>query len=78
MEAALFSYNHDNRYVRAVSSYAELIAEHPGAYAGFHAWGIWYWTTAGDIYLPDRVGVGRAGAGRPVRRRPSERNVTTT
>ena len=23
-----------------------------GAYAGFHAWGIWYWTTAGDIYLP--------------------------
>jgi membrane-bound lytic murein transglycosylase B len=52
MEAALFSYNHDDRYVRAVSSYAELIAEHPGAYAGFHAWGIWYWTTAGDIYLP--------------------------
>jgi hypothetical protein len=52
MEAALFSYNHDTRYVRAVSRYAELIAEHPGAYAGFHAWGIWFWTTAGDIYLP--------------------------
>jgi hypothetical protein len=52
MEAALFSYNHDNRYVRAVSSYADLIAEHPGAYAGYHAWGIWYWTTAGDMYLP--------------------------
>jgi Transglycosylase SLT domain len=52
MDAALFSYNHDDRYVRAVSRYAELIAEHPGAYAGFHAWGIWYWTTAGDIYLP--------------------------
>jgi len=52
MDAALFSYNHDNRYVRAVSRYADLIAEHPGAYHGFHAWGIWYWTTAGDIYLP--------------------------
>jgi len=52
MEGALFSYNHDNRYVRAVSRYAELIAAHPGAYAGFHAWGVWYWTTAGDIYLP--------------------------
>jgi Transglycosylase SLT domain len=52
MNAAIFSYNHDNRYVRAVSGYAELISEHPGAYAGFHAWGIWYWTTAGDIYLP--------------------------
>jgi Transglycosylase SLT domain len=52
MDAALFSYNHDDRYVRAVSRYAELIAQHAGAYAGVHAWGIWYWTTAGDIYLP--------------------------
>ena len=52
MDAALYSYNHDVRYVRAVTRYAELIASHPGAYAGFHAWGIWYWTTAGDIYLP--------------------------
>jgi membrane-bound lytic murein transglycosylase B len=52
MHGALFSYNHDDRYVRAVTRYAELIAAHPGAYAGFHAWGIWYWTTAGDIYLP--------------------------
>lgn len=52
MDGALFSYNHDDRYVRAVTRYAELIAAHPGAYAGFHAWGIWYWTTAGDIYLP--------------------------
>ena len=71
MDAALFSYNHDNRYVRAVSRYAELIAEHPGAYAGFHAWGIWYWTTAGDIYLPlgwesaDRVPVDQYVAAHP-------------
>ena len=52
MAAAVFTYNHDNRYVRAVQRYADLIVEHPGAYAGFHAWGVWYWTTAGDIYLP--------------------------
>ena len=71
MDAALFSYNHDDRYVRAVSRYADLIVEHPGAYAGFHAWGIWYWTTAGDIYLPvgwesaDRVPVDQYVAAHP-------------
>jgi hypothetical protein len=52
MAGALWNYNHSDRYVRAVERYADLIAEHPGAYAGFHAWGVWYWTTAGDIYLP--------------------------
>jgi hypothetical protein len=52
MGGALWNYNHSERYVRAVQRYADLIAEHPGAYAGFHGWGIWYWTTAGDLYLP--------------------------
>jgi len=52
MAGALWSYNHSDRYVRAVQRYADLIVEHPGAYAGFHGWGVWYWTTAGDIYLP--------------------------
>jgi membrane-bound lytic murein transglycosylase B len=52
MAGALWNYNHSDRYVRAVQRYADLIAEHPGAYAGFHGWGVWYWSTAGDIYLP--------------------------
>lgn len=52
MAGALWNYNHSDRYVRAVQRYADLIAEHPGAYAGFHGWGVWYWTTAGDLYLP--------------------------
>ncbi len=52
MASALWNYNHSDRYVRAVQAYAELIVEHPGAYAGFHGWGVWYWSTAGDIYLP--------------------------
>jgi hypothetical protein len=52
IDAALYAYNHDDRYVRAVRHYAALIGEHPNAYAGFHAWGVYYWTTAGDLYLP--------------------------
>jgi membrane-bound lytic murein transglycosylase B len=52
MAGALWNYNHSDRYVRAVQRYADLIVEHPQAYAGFHGWGIWYWTTAGDLYLP--------------------------
>jgi membrane-bound lytic murein transglycosylase B len=52
VDAALYAYNHDDRYVRAVREYAALIGEHPNAYAGFHAWGVFYWTTAGDLYLP--------------------------
>ena len=52
MTGALWNYNHSDRYVRAVQRYADLIVEHPQAYAGFHSWGIWYWTTAGDLYLP--------------------------
>lgn len=52
MAGALWNYNHSDRYVRAVQRYADLIVEHPQAYAGFHSWGIWYWTTAGDLYLP--------------------------
>jgi membrane-bound lytic murein transglycosylase B len=49
---ALWNYNHSDHYVRGVQLYADLIAEHPGAFAGFYHWGVWYWTTAGDLYLP--------------------------
>ena len=52
MRAALYAYNHSDRYVRAVTAYAGLIGEHPNAYAAFHAWGVYFWTTAGDIHLP--------------------------
>lgn len=49
---ALWNYNHSDRYVRAVQRYADLIAEHDGAFAGFHGWGVWYRTAARDVYLP--------------------------
>ena len=49
---ALWHYNHSDHYVRAVRLYAGLIGERPGAFAGFYHWGVWYWTTAGDLFLP--------------------------
>jgi membrane-bound lytic murein transglycosylase B len=52
MAGALWNYNHSDHYVRGVQLYADLIAEHPGAFAGFYGWGVWYWTTQGDLYLP--------------------------
>jgi len=35
-----------------VKIYADLIAEHPRAFAGYYHWGVWYFTADGDIYLP--------------------------
>jgi membrane-bound lytic murein transglycosylase B len=52
MASALWNYNHSDHYVRAVTYYAEVIAEHPLAFRGYYAWGIWYVTDAGDAYLP--------------------------
>ncbi len=52
IDNALFRYNNSPRYVRAVKLYADLIAEHPRAFLGFHLWGVWYLTTEGEVYLP--------------------------
>jgi membrane-bound lytic murein transglycosylase B len=52
LAGALWNYNHSDHYVRGVLLYADLIAEHPGAWAGFHHWGVWYATVAGDLFLP--------------------------
>lgn len=49
---ALYRYNHSNHYVAGVRLYADLIAEHPRAFAAFYHWGIWYATAHGDLYLP--------------------------
>ncbi len=52
LDGALWHYNHSDHYVRGVELYAQLIAEHPGAFAGFYHWGVWYTSTAGDLFLP--------------------------
>lgn len=52
IDNALYRYNRSDRYVRGVKIYADLIAEHPRAFAGYYHWGVWYFTANGDIYLP--------------------------
>jgi hypothetical protein len=56
MAGALFRYNQSQRYVRAVTAYAELMRADPDAYRGYYHWQVYYLTTRGDILLP--VGYG--------------------
>jgi membrane-bound lytic murein transglycosylase B len=57
MANALFRYNNSQRYVRAVTAYAEVMRAEPDAYRGYYQWQVYYLTTKGDILLP--VGYGR-------------------
>ena len=57
MANALFRYNNSQRYVRAVTAYAEVMRAEPDAYRGYYHWQVYYLTTKGDILLP--VGYGR-------------------
>jgi soluble lytic murein transglycosylase-like protein len=56
MANALFRYNQSQRYVRAVTAYAEVMRAEPDAYRGYYHWQVYYLTTGGDILLP--VGYG--------------------
>jgi len=56
MANALFRYNNSQRYVRAVTAYAEVMRAEPDAYRGYYNWQVYYLTTKGDILLP--VGYG--------------------
>ena len=51
-DGAIWAYNHANQYVRAVNDYAAILAEDPGAFAGYYRWDVYYYTTAGDVLLP--------------------------
>jgi transglycosylase-like protein with SLT domain len=57
MANALFRYNQSQRYVRAVTAYAEVMRADADAYRGYYHWQVYYLTTRGDILLP--VGYGR-------------------
>jgi len=57
MANALFRYNQSQRYVRAVTAYAEVMRADPDAYRGYYQWQVYYLTTRGDILLP--VGYGQ-------------------
>lgn len=49
---AIYRYNHANEYVQAVNDYAAVLAADPAAFAGYHRWDVYYYTTAGDVLLP--------------------------
>ncbi|PRC47892.1 lytic transglycosylase, partial [Mycobacterium sp. ITM-2017-0098] len=51
-DSALYRYNNSDRYVRAVSQYAAVIAAHPDEFSGYYLWDVYYKSTAGDVVLP--------------------------
>ena len=50
---ALFAYNNDNRYVRAVNLYAGLLRRTPLLFRGLYHWQVYYRSAAGDLLLPE-------------------------
>ncbi|MEJ2865870.1 lytic transglycosylase domain-containing protein [Actinomycetospora flava] len=52
LDGALKRYNNDDRYVRAVRAYAAVMAADERAYLGFHAWEVYFRTTARRVHLP--------------------------
>jgi membrane-bound lytic murein transglycosylase B len=52
MDRALFSYNNDVRYVRAVKGYASTMFADPRAYRGYYHWQVYYAQPGGAVWLP--------------------------
>lgn len=50
---ALYRYNNSMQYVRAINDYAAVLAADPAGLRGYHRWGVYVNTTAGDVLLPD-------------------------
>ena len=49
MAGALFSYNNSDRYVRAVTAYAQQMEADERAYLAYHGWQVYY----GERLLPE-------------------------
>jgi len=52
MAAALYEYNPNDGYVAVVTAYAESLRDEPELYPGYHAFQVFYGTSAGTIRLP--------------------------
>lgn len=52
MENAVFNYNRDRRYVRAVINYAHQMRDNERTFFAYYHWQVYYVTTAGDRWLP--------------------------
>ena len=56
MDRALCGYNDDERYVRAVEAYAQVMLADPRAYDGYYAWQVFFATNRGTVLLPEGFG----------------------
>lgn len=52
MNAAVYQYNPNEGYVAVVTAYAENLRDQPELYAGYHAFQVFYGTSAGTVRLP--------------------------
>ena len=52
MGRALYSYNNDVRYVRAVAAHAEVMRRDSRAYRGYYHWQVYYRQRGGPVWLP--------------------------
>lgn len=52
-DRAIFQYNHADEYVAAVTQYAAIMAADSAAFGVYHRWNVYYFTTAGDVLLPE-------------------------
>ncbi len=58
MDKAIFAYNHDSGYVRAVQAYAQNMLAEPRAYDGYYQWQVYYRTVDQAVLLPEGYTVG--------------------
>ncbi len=52
MAGAIWGYNNSDNYVSAVQAYAEVLRQDPAAYEAIYNWEIYFFTEAGDVWLP--------------------------
>ncbi len=52
MDKAILQYNPNQTYLVMVTSYAEVMRDDPLAYRGYHAWEVFYSSSAGSMHLP--------------------------
>ncbi len=50
---ALLRYNNSSAYVRGVTLHAQVIQRRPRAFAGYHAWQVYYLTQRGSVWLEE-------------------------
>jgi Transglycosylase SLT domain len=53
MSKALFRYNNSNKYVVAITTYAQNMKADPGLFTEYHAWNVIYRWAPGDVYLQE-------------------------